>query len=68
MLELIIKYNSDRWLLTRSIVFQHTRSLENLDLNEAQAELIRKKVSKINSTLLYCLSELGVWLALKVFI
>ncbi|KAH9670550.1 Endoribonuclease Dicer [Citrus sinensis] len=47
------------------IELKHTRSLENLDLNEAQAELIRKKVSKINSTLLYCLSELGVWLALK---
>ncbi|KAL9427016.1 hypothetical protein AB3S75_033741 [Citrus x aurantiifolia] len=47
------------------IELKHNRSLENLDLNEAQAESIRKNISRIKSTLLYCLNGLGVWLALK---
>lgn len=48
--------------------FQHEESLENLDLGDAQAESMKNKMSRIHSNFLYCLNELGVWLALKVFI
>ncbi|XP_031279444.1 endoribonuclease Dicer homolog 2-like, partial [Pistacia vera] len=48
-----------------SLVAKHEISLNSLDLIDTQAESIRKKVSKIHSTLLFCVNELGVWLASK---
>ncbi|KAL5836669.1 hypothetical protein ACOSQ3_013838 [Xanthoceras sorbifolium] len=44
---------------------KHQRKLRNLDLNVSKTESISKKVSQIHSTFLYCLEELGVWLAFK---
>ncbi|XVE75158.1 hypothetical protein DITRI_Ditri12bG0072900 [Diplodiscus trichospermus] len=44
---------------------KHEFSLDSLGLEESAAESTRKKISKIHSTLIHCLDELGVWLALK---
>ncbi|KAL4318063.1 hypothetical protein GQ457_18G021210 [Hibiscus cannabinus] len=44
---------------------KHEHSLDNLDLEASAALSTRKKISKTHSTLVYCLDELGVWLALK---
>ncbi|KAK8484509.1 hypothetical protein V6N11_021492 [Hibiscus sabdariffa] len=49
----------------RCTAFQHEHSLDNLDLEASAALSTRKKISKTHSTLMYCLDELGVWLALK---
>ncbi|XP_044470277.1 endoribonuclease Dicer homolog 2-like [Mangifera indica] len=48
-----------------SLLSKHEISLNNLDLIDTKAESIRKKVLKIHSTLLFCVKELGVWLASK---
>lgn len=42
--------------------------MKNLDLDESSTESIRKKLSKVFAALLFCLNELGVWLAMKVFL
>ncbi|KAK8987614.1 hypothetical protein V6N11_027360 [Hibiscus sabdariffa] len=44
---------------------KHEHSLDNLDLEASAALSTRKKISKTHSTLMYCLDELGVWLASK---
>ncbi|XP_039018173.1 endoribonuclease Dicer homolog 2-like isoform X1 [Hibiscus syriacus] len=44
---------------------KHEHSLDNLDLEPSASLSTRKKISKIHSTLMYCLDKLGVWLALK---
>ncbi|KAK8625484.1 hypothetical protein V6N13_090355 [Hibiscus sabdariffa] len=44
---------------------KHEHLLDNLDLEASAALSTRKKISKTHSTLVYCLDELGVWLALK---
>ncbi|GAV83983.1 DEAD domain-containing protein/Helicase_C domain-containing protein/Ribonuclease_3 domain-containing protein/PAZ domain-containing protein/dsRNA_bind domain-containing protein [Cephalotus follicularis] len=44
---------------------KHARSLESSDLNVSAEDSKIKKISKIYSTFIYCLDELGVWLALK---
>ncbi|KAK8582828.1 hypothetical protein V6N13_069596 [Hibiscus sabdariffa] len=49
----------------RCTAFQHEHSLDNLDLEASAALSTRKKISKTHSTLMYCLDELGVWLASK---
>lgn len=48
--------------------FQHERSLENSDLKESTRDSASKKITKIYLALLFCWDELGIWLALKVFI
>ncbi|KAL6958168.1 hypothetical protein U1Q18_022106 [Sarracenia purpurea var. burkii] len=44
---------------------KHESSLEESDLEESAAESAKKKLSKLFSTFLFCLNELGVWLAFK---
>ncbi|XVF02332.1 hypothetical protein REPUB_Repub04eG0166500 [Reevesia pubescens] len=44
---------------------KHECSLDNLGLEASATESTKKKISKIHSTLIHCLDELGVWLALK---
>ena len=48
--------------------FQHESTIEEPDLEDSASESASKKLSKLFSTFLYCLNELGVWLAFKVFI
>ncbi|KAE8688002.1 Endoribonuclease Dicer-like protein 2 [Hibiscus syriacus] len=48
-----------------TIQSSHEHSLDNLDLEPSASLSTRKKISKIHSTLMYCLDKLGVWLALK---
>lgn len=47
---------------------QQILSLEELDLSESNAESIKKKLTKIYNTILFCLEELGIWMAMKVLI
>nr|AUH15438.1 dicer-like 2 protein [Dimocarpus longan] len=49
----------------KSLKAKHKGVLQNLDLSVAKTESISKKVSQIHSTFLYCLEQLGVWLAFK---
>ncbi|XP_022987458.1 endoribonuclease Dicer homolog 2 isoform X1 [Cucurbita maxima] len=44
---------------------KHERSLENPDLNPSKVEPTRKRISKAFLALMYCLDELGLWLAWK---
>ncbi|KAK2658225.1 hypothetical protein Ddye_004758 [Dipteronia dyeriana] len=44
---------------------KHQSLLRKLDLDDTKTDSIRKKVSQIHSTFLYCLEELGVWLSFK---
>ncbi|KAH8501303.1 hypothetical protein H0E87_016207 [Populus deltoides] len=44
---------------------KHEHMLEQLDLNESAAVSIRNKISKVHSALMFCLEELGVWLAFQ---
>nr|XP_027087442.1 endoribonuclease Dicer homolog 2 isoform X4 [Coffea arabica] len=44
---------------------KYEHSIDASSLPESIAESTRKKLDKLFSTLLFCLSELGVWLALK---
>ncbi|KAK0593324.1 hypothetical protein LWI29_034760 [Acer saccharum] len=44
---------------------KHQSLLRKLDLDVMKTDSIIKKVSQIHSTFLYCLEELGVWLAFK---
>ncbi|KAL3520480.1 hypothetical protein ACH5RR_018629 [Cinchona calisaya] len=44
---------------------KYEHSLQASSLSESTAESTRKRLDKLLSTLLFCLSELGVWLALK---
>lgn len=46
--------------------FQYEHSLESLNLMESTKESARKKISKLFSAFLFCLNDLGLWLALKV--
>jgi endoribonuclease Dicer len=50
------------------LLFQREHMLEQLDLNESAAVSIRNKISKVHSALMFCLEELGVWLAFQVFV
>ncbi|XP_024024528.1 endoribonuclease Dicer homolog 2 isoform X2 [Morus notabilis] len=49
----------------KSLQEKHELSLEKLDLDKSAAESISKKLMKVYSALLFCLDELGVWLAMK---
>lgn len=55
-------------LVVHLLLFQHEHMLEQLDLNESAAVSIRNKISKVHSALMFCLEELGVWLAFQVFV
>ncbi|XP_039045031.1 endoribonuclease Dicer homolog 2-like [Hibiscus syriacus] len=44
---------------------KHECSLDSLDLEASAVTSATKKISKIHSVLIYCLNELGVWLAFK---
>ncbi|KAA8537034.1 hypothetical protein F0562_029512 [Nyssa sinensis] len=44
---------------------KHESSLKKSNLSDSAAESASKKLSKLFSTFLFCLNELGVWLALK---
>ena len=55
-------------LVVHLLLFQHEHILEQLDLNEFAAVSIRNKISKVHSALMFCLEELGVWLAFQVFV
>ncbi|KAJ6909891.1 hypothetical protein NC652_020793 [Populus alba x Populus x berolinensis] len=44
---------------------KHEHMLEQLDLNESAAVSISNKISKVHSALMFCLEELGVWLAFQ---
>ncbi|KAJ6902410.1 hypothetical protein NC651_020022, partial [Populus alba x Populus x berolinensis] len=44
---------------------KHEHMLEQLDLNESAAVSICNKISKVHSALMFCLEELGVWLAFQ---
>ncbi|KAB5538633.1 hypothetical protein DKX38_016166 [Salix brachista] len=44
---------------------KHELFLEKLDLSEPAAESVCSKISKVHSHLMFCLGELGVWLALQ---
>ncbi|GLT60476.1 hypothetical protein SLA2020_332400 [Shorea laevis] len=44
---------------------KHLKSLRDLNLNTSALESTTKKIEKIHLALIYCLDELGVWLALK---
>ncbi|KAK8522465.1 hypothetical protein V6N12_056173 [Hibiscus sabdariffa] len=44
---------------------KHERLLDNLDLEASAALSAKTKISKRHSALIYCLDELGVWLAFK---
>ncbi|KAF9674540.1 hypothetical protein SADUNF_Sadunf10G0137700 [Salix dunnii] len=44
---------------------KHELFLEKLDLSERAAESVCSKISKVHSALMFCLGELGVWLALQ---
>ncbi|KAJ6718138.1 hypothetical protein OIU79_006129 [Salix purpurea] len=44
---------------------KHEVFLEKLDLSEHAAESVCSKISKVHSHLMFCLGELGVWLALQ---
>lgn len=47
---------------------QHEQSLVNSDLNPSKVESTRKRISKAFLALMYCLDELGLWLAWKVWV
>ncbi|KAJ8753073.1 hypothetical protein K2173_011841 [Erythroxylum novogranatense] len=51
--------------IIRTLKAQHEGELNHLDLNDLTAESARKKLSKIYLNIMYCLNELGVWLAFK---
>lgn len=55
------------FIVGRFTFFQHEVFLETLDLSEHAAESVCSKISKVHSHLMFCLGELGVWLALQVF-
>ncbi|KAM7272342.1 hypothetical protein ACFE04_027005 [Oxalis oulophora] len=44
---------------------KYKSELVKLNLKKSEEELLKKKVGKLHSTFVYCLDELGVWLALK---
>ncbi|KAK8699344.1 hypothetical protein V6N13_115432 [Hibiscus sabdariffa] len=52
-------------LESKCTAFQHERLLDNLDLEASAALSAKTKISKRHSALIYCLDELGVWLAFK---
>ncbi|PSS04962.1 Endoribonuclease [Actinidia chinensis var. chinensis] len=48
-----------------SLKAKHESTIEEPDLEDSASESASKKLSKLFSTFLYCLNELGVWLAFK---
>ena len=48
--------------------FQYERSLERLNILESTKESAKKKISKLFSAFLFCLNDLGIWLALQVVV
>lgn len=55
---------SDEYL--HQCAFQYEHSLASLDVMESTKESAKKKISKLFSAFLFCLNDLGLWLALKV--
>lgn len=49
------------------MTFQCEYKLKQMDLTDSMVESTIKNLTKVHSTLIYCLDELGVWLAFKVF-
>lgn len=49
------------------MTFQCECKLKQMDLTDSMVESTIKNLTKVHSTLIYCLDELGVWLAFKVF-
>lgn len=49
------------------LIFQHRLSLATLDLKSSDVDSIEKRLSRISATLTYCLDDLGILLAQKVF-
>lgn len=50
------------------LIFQHCLSLATLDLKSSTVDSIEKRLPRISSTLTYCLDDLGILLAQKVFL
>lgn len=57
-----LRLSTDCWFSAS----QHETSLKSLDLDNSTEESINKKLMKVYSTFLFCMNELGVWLAMKV--
>ncbi|XP_062084109.1 endoribonuclease Dicer homolog 2 [Humulus lupulus] len=51
--------------ILKILIEKHELVLKNLDLDESSTDSISRKLSKVYSALLFCLNELGVWLAMK---
>ncbi|GKV45609.1 hypothetical protein SLEP1_g52673 [Rubroshorea leprosula] len=52
----------EKWELLK---VEHIRSLNDLNLKRSSMKSTTKKIEKIHTSLIHCLDELGVWLALK---
>ncbi|XP_057960958.1 endoribonuclease Dicer homolog 2 isoform X2 [Malania oleifera] len=48
-----------------SLKIKHECTLEKLGLKESAVESVKNKISRIYCTFMFCLNELGLWLALK---
>jgi len=55
-------------LIDSRLIFQHRLSLGTLDLNSSTVDSVEKRLLRISSTLTYCLDDLGILLAQKVFL
>ncbi|KAM7274213.1 hypothetical protein ACFE04_028877 [Oxalis oulophora] len=61
-----IRYGYDYIIKQLGILEQKYKSeLVKLNLKKSEEESLKKRVGKLHSTFVYCLDELGVWLALK---
>lgn len=49
------------------IFYQFECDIEKANVEESQKENTRQRLSKLCSTFFFCLTELGLWLAIKVF-
>jgi endoribonuclease Dicer len=47
-------------------VFQHERYITSSDLTKSAVQSAYKKIARIFDASIFCLEELGIWLALKV--
>jgi endoribonuclease Dicer len=50
------------------LTIKHRLSLGTLDLNSSTVDSVEKRLLRISSTLTYCLDDLGILLAQKVFL
>ncbi|KAG8390726.1 hypothetical protein BUALT_Bualt01G0113400 [Buddleja alternifolia] len=48
-----------------SLIKKHELSLSGSSISETLAKSAKEKLNKLSSTLMFCLSELGIWLAMK---